>query len=217
MSQSVNTSTADLDTADSEGVQAGSVAMYQWFTAIDAGANKNNIGTASATNMLDTSIAGNKLVSGAVYGVIVTYTDGLGSAESVDARQSTIAFTSHDSYSFSSAHCANLTSVSADQEVVAFATSIIGSGTASYAITGEANKDYFTIIADNKLEMLTSAHNFPTTQNSYVVAITAADSASMDTAVQTFTANLESVSPAQIPDRQALARDPYDSDEDPNG
>ena len=79
ISESGNTLTADLDTADPNGVQAGSV-RYQWFTTTDGGTTKDTIATSGANSIADTTLqsldtAGHTLPSGAVYGVEVTYTD----------------------------------------------------------------------------------------------------------------------------------------------
>ena len=89
ISESGDTLTADLDTADPNGVQAGSV-RYQWFTTTDGGTTKDTIATSGTNSIADTTLrslntAGHTLPSGAVYGVEVTYTDDLGIAESVEA------------------------------------------------------------------------------------------------------------------------------------
>ena len=224
ISESGDTLTADLDTADSDGVEAGST-MYRWFTTIDAGANRNYLGTASTSNTLDTSISGNELPQNAVYGVEITYTDGLGFDESVDARQSTIAFSAFIiSARTPSIDGTRVTSaINNDNDLIisqalSNAVSIVGSGMASFSITGGADMDHFTIAGSrNNLNLLTSADNFPTTQTSFVVEITATNSANADTAVLTFTVRIfgsvGSASPAQIPERQAMAHDPYDPDE----
>ena len=227
ISQSGNTLTAMQDSTDPDGVEVGSVAMYRWFTTTDAGANRNYLGTASTSNTLDTSISGNGLPQNAVYGVEITYTDGLGFDESVDARQSTIAFSAFIiSARTPSIDITRVTSaINNDNDLIisqalSNAVSIVGSGMASFSITGGADKDHFTIAGSrNNLNLLTSADNFPTTQTSFVVEITATNSANADTAVLTFTVRIfgsvGSASPAQIPDRQAEAHDPYNPDDDP--
>ena len=96
ISESGDTLTAELDTADPDGVQAGSV-RYQWFTTTDAGATKDTIAISGTNSIADTTsqslnTAGHTLPSGAVYGVEVTYTDGLGFDESVTADTSPIEF-----------------------------------------------------------------------------------------------------------------------------
>ena len=226
ISENGDTLTADLDTADPDGVEADSVAMYRWFTTTDAGANKNYLGTASTSNTLDTSISGNGLPQNAVYGVEITYTDGLGFDESVDARQSTIAFSAFIiSARTPSIDGTRVTSaINNDNDLIVSqalsnAVSIVGSGMASFSITGGADKDHFTIAGSrNNLNLRTSDDNFPTTQTSFVVEITATNSANADTAVLTFAVRIfgsvGSASPAQIPDRQAEAHDPYDPDQD---
>ena len=226
ISENGDTLTADLDTADPDGVEADSVAMYRWFTTTDAGANKNYLGTASTSNTLDTSISGNGLPQNAVYGVEVTYTDGLGFDESVDARQSTIEFAAKSISSarllsfgaFAKGRVTNAINDGVDITVITgLVTSIVGSGTASYTITGGADMDHFAIAGNNNdnLNLRTSASGFPTTQNRFLVEITATNSANGDTAVLRVTLVLsEASSPAQIPDRQAVAHDPYDLDPD---
>ena len=84
------TFTATRDTADPEGLEAGSVPMFQWYTT--NGTDTTLIGTPSATNTFDTST--HTLAAGHSYGgVIVTYTDGVGIDESIDVIYASIAFT----------------------------------------------------------------------------------------------------------------------------
>ena len=223
ISQSGNTLTADLDTADPDGVEVGSVAMYRWFTTTDAGANKNYLGTASTSNTLDTSISGNGLPQNAVYGVEVTYTDGLGFDESVDARQSTIAFSARlISSSTQTIDGTTVTSaINNDNDLIVAQAlsnfvSIVGSGMASFAITGGDQMDHFVIDGNNndRLSLQTSADSFAM-EDSYEVEITATNSANGDTAVLTFTWSVFVLrAPARIPDRpEPIIHDPYDADE----
>ena len=208
--------TATRDTADPEGLEAGSVAMYRWYTTTDGGTNKAYLGAASTANTLDTSISGNEAPTNAVHGVEITYTDGVGIDESIDVRQSTISFTSSDSREYTRAVLDGFITDGDDVGVRILTANIIGTGTAQYAITGGADRAHFSI-TNTELLLNASSTGFPTTQSSFVVEITATDSVTMDTDVQTFTVTVTASSPAIIPDRQAFAhQDPYEPNDDQN-
>ena len=208
--------TATRGTADPEGLEAGSVAMYRWYTTTDGGTNKNYLGAASTANTLDTSISGNEAPTNAVHGVEITYTDGVGIDESIDVRQSTISFTSSDSREYTRAVIDGLITDGDDAGARILTANIIGTGTASYSITGGADRALFSIV-NTELTLNTSNTGFPTTQSSFVVEITATDSVTGDADVQTFTVTVTASSPAIIPDRQAFAhQDPYEPNDDQN-
>ena len=208
--------TATEDTADPEGLETGSVAMYHWYTTTNGGTNKNYIGTASTANTLDTSISGNEAPTNAVHGVEITYTDGVGIDESIDVRQSTISFTSSDSREYTRAVLDGFITDGDDVGVRILTANIIGTGTAQYAITGGADRAHFSI-TNTELILNASSTGFPTTQSSFVVEITATDSVTGDADVQTFTVTVTASSPAIIPDRQAFAhQDPYEPNDDQN-
>ena len=208
--------TATRGTADPEGLEAGSVAMYRWYTTTDGGTNKNYLGAASTANTLDTSISGNEAPTNAVHGVEITYTDGVGIDESIDVRQSTISFTSSDSREYTRAVIDGLITDGDDAGARILTANIIGTGTASYSITGGADRALFSIV-NTELTLNTSNTGFPTTQSSFVVEITATDSVTGDADVQTFTVTITASSPAIIPDRQAFAhQDPYEPNDDQN-
>ena len=208
--------TATEDTADPEGLETGSVAMYHWYTTTNGGTNKNYIGTASTANTLDTSISGNEAPTNAVHGVEITYTDGVGIDESINVRQSTISFTSSDSREYTRAVLDGFITDGDDVGVRILTANIIGTGTAQYAITGGADRAHFSI-TNTELILNASSTGFPTTQSSFVVEITATDSVTGDADVQTFTVTVTASSPAIIPDRQAFAhQDPYEPNDDQN-
>ena len=79
ISESGDTLTADLDTADPNGVDMASV-RYQWFTTTDGGTTKDTIATSGTNSIANTTsrslnTAGYTPPSGAVYGVTISYQD----------------------------------------------------------------------------------------------------------------------------------------------
>ena len=211
--------TADLVTADPDGVHADSVTTYQWFTTTDLGVSKDTIATTgmnsiTATTSQTLDISSHTLATNALYGVTITYTDGDGYKDSIDVRQSTIEFTTAAAQTITSGERSFASGRGDDIVAAMLATSIVGSGTASYAITGGTDMALFEIAGGNELYLLTSRDGAARTQNSFEVEITATDSVTMDTHVQTFTVTITASSPAIIPDRQAFAhQDPYEPDD----
>ena len=211
--------TADLVTADPDGVHADSVTTYQWFTTTDLGVTTDTIATTgmnsiTATTSQTLDISSHTLATNALYGVTITYTDGDGYKDSIDVRQSTIEFTTAAAQTITAGERSFTSGRDEDITVAMFATSIVGSGTASYAITGGTDMALFEIAGGNELYLLTSRDGAARTQNSFEVEITATDSVTMDTDVQTFTVTVTASSPAIIPDRQAFAHhDPMGPDD----
>ena len=210
--------TADLVTADPDGVHADSVTTYQWFTTTDLGVSKDTIATTgmnsiTATTSQTLDISSHTLATNALYGVTITYTDGDGYKDSIDVRQSTIEFTTAAAQTITVATRNGGIQNDTDITVLFLATDIIGSGTASYAITGGTDMALFAI-GGNELFLRTSQQGDARTKTSFEVEITATDSVTMDTDVLTLTFAAPLSSPAIIPDRQSFAhQDPYGPDE----
>ena len=210
--------TADLVTADPDGVHADSVTTYQWFTTTDLGVTKDTIATTgmnsiTATTSQNLDISSHTLATNAIYGVTITYTDGDGYKDSIDVRQSTIEFTTAAAQTITVATRNGGIQNDTDITVLLLATDIIGSGTASYAITGGTDMALFAI-GGNELFLRTSQQGDARTKTSFEVEITATDSVTMDTDVLTLTFAAPLSSPAITPDRQAFAhQDPYEPDE----
>ena len=207
------TYTATRDTADPDGVDDTVDVTYQWYTTPDGGTTKNDIATSGTNSISDTTsetldVMGYTPPSGQTYGVTITYTDGVGIDESVDAVLASV--TLDDISRTSTAD----TTLPASASVHTLAPTVVGGGTVTYVLSG-GDSSLFTEFQGKIFPMPT----LTLTKTTYSFTITATEDVggTSDTATFTLTTGYSEASPAIIPDRQAFAhQDPYEPNDDQN-
>ena len=207
------TYTATRDTADPDGVDDTVDVTYQWYTTPDGGTTKNVIATSGTNSISDTTsetldVMGYTPPSGQTYGVTITYTDGVGIDESVDAVLASV--TLDDISRTSTAD----TTLPASASVHTLAPTVVGGGTVTYVLSG-GDSSLFTEFQGKIFPMPT----LTLTKTTYSFTITATEDVggTSDTATFTLTTGYSEASPAIIPDRQAFAhQDPYEPNDDQN-
>ena len=207
------TYTATRDTADPDGVDDTVDVTYQWYTTPDGGTTKNDIATSGTNSISDTTsetldVMGYTPPSGQTYGVTITYTDGVGIDESVDAVLASV--TLDDISRTSTAD----TTLPASASVHTLAPTVVGGGTVTYVLSG-GDSSLFTVFQGK----IFPASTLTLTKTTYSFTITATEDAgnTSDTATFTLTTGYTEASPAIIPDRQAFAhQDPYEPNDDQN-
>ena len=217
ISESGTTLTADLDTADPEGLEAGSIS-YQWFTTNNGGTTKTEIATSGTNSISDTTsetldVMGYTLSAGHIYGVTITYTDGVGIVETVDAIGSVAFPFEARTGSISVGFTGNFPAVNAD-----FTATAIGGGAVTYS-TGGTDGAKFEIREDSVSgEQHLYFKTTPTlTPGTLELTVIATEDQGMTTDSVAVTITVGASSPAIIPDRQAFAhQDPYEPNDDQN-
>ena len=215
VSESGTMLTATLDTADPEGVDGTVDVTYQWYTTPDGGTTKNDIATSGTNSISDTTsqtldTTGHTPPSGESYIVEITYRDGEGFTETVEAAQLVPSVTLDDISRTSTAD----TTLPSSASLHTLAPTVVGGGTVSYALSG-GDSSLFTEFQGK----IFPASTLTLTKTTYSFTITATEDAgnTSDTATFTLTTGYTEASPAIIPDRQAFAhQDPYEPNDDQN-
>ena len=213
VSESGTMLTAMLDTADPDGVDDTVAVTYQWYTTDDGGTTKDTIATTGMNSISDTTsetldTTGHTLTTGHAYGVTITYTDGVGIVETVDAVQLLPSVTLDDISRTSSSD----TTLPSSASLHTLAPTVVGGGAVTYALSG-GDSSLFTVFQGK----IFPASTLTLTKTTYSFTITATEDAgnTSDTATFTLTTGYSEASPAIIPDRQAFAhQDPYDDQND---
>ena len=226
ISESGDTLTAELDTADPDGVN-GAVS-YQWFTTTDGGITKDAIATSGTNSIADTTSQslntdGHTLPDPrAVYIVEITYEDGEGFTEVVEATTPVLPSITLEDDTFTTTNTIAFTSI------ILFTLNpiVVGGGDVSYSFGG-TDGSLFEVSQGRIFFKGSLGLEFAFTKVTYEFTVTATESAggTSDTATFTLNTGYVAASPAQIPDRQAEAHDPYDlelgltpiPEVDPNG
>ncbi len=215
VSESGTMLTATLDTADPEGVDGTVDVTYQWYTTPDGGTTKNDIATSGTNSISDTTsqtldTTGHTPPSGESYIVEITYRDGEGFTETVEAAQLVPSVTLDDISRTSTAD----TTLPSSASLHTLAPTVVGGGAVTYALSG-GDSSLFTVFQGK----IFPASTLTLTKTTYSFTITATEDAgnTSDTATFTLTTGYSEASPAIIPDRQAFAhQDSYEPNDDQN-